>query len=258
MHGADEGVWVERMLPDYDNLRVAFEHVIADRDIDIALRLVTSLSEYVHLRIGYESSGWAERVVELAEPDHPLYAAAVGFAARGAWNKGEFDRARSLAMLAEGRVPGRGNGRVAYPGDVLADLALYEGDADVALAHYDAEMARARADDDPIRLVWTLFYVAICHAALRDPEDGVAAAQEAVEVSDCDGQPDRAVDGALCAWPGVKEVRAGPGAGAVRRCCRAGRIGAELLVARHRVDGGRGHPCRSRRTRHDRRGISST
>ncbi len=189
MHGADEGAWVDRMLPDYDNLRAAFEHVIADRDIDIALRLVTSLSEFVHLRIGYESSGWAERTVELADPDHPLFAAAVGFAARGAWNRGEFDRARSLASLADGRVPARGNGRIAYPGDVLADLALYEGDADGALAHYDAEMARARGEGDSIRLVWTLFYVAICHAALRTPDDGVAAAQEAVAISDTTANP---------------------------------------------------------------------
>ena len=189
MLGADERAWVERMLPDYDNLRVAFEHSIAVRDADMALRLVTSLSELVHLRIGYESSGWAERVVGLAEPSHPLYAAAVGFAARGAWNKGEFERARSLASLADGSLPARGNGRVAYPGDVLADLALYEGDAAAALAHYDAEMARARGEGDPIRLVWTLFYVAICHAALRAPEDGVSAAEEAVEISDTTANP---------------------------------------------------------------------
>ncbi|OBA92426.1 transcriptional regulator [Mycobacteriaceae bacterium 1482268.1] len=189
LHGPAEGAWVDRMLPDYDNLRVAFEHLIAQRDIDTALRLVTSLSEFVHLRIGYESSGWAERVVDLADRDHPLYAATVGFAARGAWNKGEFDRARSLAKLADGRVPGRGNGRIAYPGDVLADLALYEGDAAAALAYYAAEMMRARAEDDPIRLVWTLFYVAICHAALRAPEDGMAAAEEAVAVSDSTANP---------------------------------------------------------------------
>ena len=189
MHGADEGAWVDRMLPDYDNLRVAFEHAIAEGDIDTALRLVTSLSEFVHLRIGYESSGWAERTVELAQAGHPLYAAAVGFAARGAWNRGEFDRARLLARMADGRVPARGNGRVAYPADVLADLALYQGDAQAALAHYDAEMTRARRDDDPIRLVWTLFYVAICHAALRIPENGVAAAEEAVAVSDTTANP---------------------------------------------------------------------
>ncbi|WP_234834677.1 BTAD domain-containing putative transcriptional regulator [Mycolicibacterium stellerae] len=189
MHGQEEGAWVQRMLPDYDNLRVAFEHVIADGDVGTALRLVSSLSEFVHLRIGYEASGWAERTVERAEPDHPLYAATVGFAARGAWNKGQFERARRLARSAHGRVPGRGSGRVAYPGDVLADLALYEGDADAALTYYDAEMARARDDDDPIRLVWTLFYVAICHAALRVPEDGVAAAEEAVAVSDRTANP---------------------------------------------------------------------
>jgi predicted ATPase len=189
MHGADEGAWVERMLPDYDNLRVAFEHVLAAGDSDTALRLVASLSELVHLRIGYESSEWAERAIELADPDHRLYAAAVGFAARGAWNRGEVQRARSLAALAAGRLPARGNGRVAYPGDVLADLALYEGDAQEALAHYVAEMIRARGDEDPIRLVWTLFYVAICHAALRAPEDGLAAAREAVEVSDSTANP---------------------------------------------------------------------
>jgi predicted ATPase len=189
MHGVDEGAWVERMTPDYDNLRVAFEHAVAATDIDTALRLVTSLSEFVHLRIGYESSGWAQRLVELSDPGHRLYAAAVGFAARGAWNKGEFEQARSLASLARGRDPGRGNGRVAHPGDVLADLELYQGDPAAALSHYQAEMVRARAENDPIRLVWTLFYVAICHAALRVPDDGIAAAEEAVAVSDMTANP---------------------------------------------------------------------
>ena len=169
MHGADERAWVERMLPEYDNLRAAFERAMADRDIDLALRLVTSLPELAYLRVGYESAGWAERVVDLASPDHPLFAAAVGVAARVAWNRGEFSRGRSLAALAQGRVPGRGTGRVAYPADVLADVALYEGDPHAALAHYDGEVARARRDADPIRLVWTLFYVAVCHAVRRTP-----------------------------------------------------------------------------------------
>ena len=189
MHGADERVWVLQMLPDYDNLRAAFEHAMTEEDIDLAMRLVTSLPEFVHLRIGYESSGWAERLLEQAPPEHPLFAATVGFAARGAWNRGDFARARAIAVLAEDRVPRRGNGRVAYPGDVLADLALYEGDGAAALTHYEAEMNRARTDDDPIRLVWTLFYVAICHAALRKPEDGLAAATEAMQVSESTGNP---------------------------------------------------------------------
>ncbi|BBY91107.1 SARP family transcriptional regulator [Mycobacterium gallinarum] len=187
--GIDERAWVERMLPDYDNLRASFEHLMTASDLDTALRLVTSLPEFVHLRIGYESSGWAERVVELADSDHPLYVAAVGFAARGAWNRGDFTSAVSLASLADGRVPGRGTGRVAYPGDVLADVALYQGDAATALAHYDSEVSRARHDDDPIRLVWTLFYVSICHAAMRNPHHGIDAAEESLRVAEETANP---------------------------------------------------------------------
>jgi hypothetical protein len=162
---------------------------MAAGDIDLALRLVASIVELAHLRVGYEAAGWAERALEQAKPDRPLFPAAAGFAARGAWNRGDFERARSLATRAEGRVPGRGAGRVGYPGDVLADLALYEGDPRAALAHYDAEVVRARRDDDPIRLVWTLFYVAICHAVLRDPEAGLPAAEESVPVADATANP---------------------------------------------------------------------
>lgn len=189
MHGADEQAWVERMLPDYDNLRASFERAMADRHVDVALRLVTSLSELVHLRVGYESAGWAERVVDLATPDHPRFPAAVGLAARGAWNRGEFSRAQALAALAQGRVPGRGTGRVAYPADVLADVALYEGGARAALAHYEGEVTRARRDADPIRLVWALFYVALCHAALRNPDAGVPAADESMTVAETTRNP---------------------------------------------------------------------
>ena len=127
---------------------------MAERDIDIALRLVTSLPELVHLRVGYESAGWAERVVDWRTPTircSPPRSASP----RGVHGIAGHHRARSLAALAKGRAPRRGSGRVAYPADVLADLALYRGDADAALTHYEAEEARARSDDDPIRLVWT-------------------------------------------------------------------------------------------------------
>jgi predicted ATPase/DNA-binding SARP family transcriptional activator len=189
LQGPDERAWVEEALADYANLRAAFLQARADRSWDLAVRLVAAMPELVHLRIGYEASGWAERVLDDVEPGHPRYVAAVGAAARGAWNRGAFARATALAERAEQRRPPAGTPRIAYPGDVLADVALYEGDVDRALRHYTAEGERARADGDRIRLVWTLYYVAVCQAVRREPQRGLAAAQESLDVAEQTANP---------------------------------------------------------------------
>jgi hypothetical protein len=49
------------------------------------------------IRVGYEAADWAETALDLAGDEHPLFVAAVGAAARGAWNRGDFARARALA-----------------------------------------------------------------------------------------------------------------------------------------------------------------
>jgi hypothetical protein len=157
--------------------------------VQMALRLVTSLGEVLYLRVGYELAAWAELVLDIAPTDIPLLAATVGAAARGAWARGDFVSARRLAARAGGRVPDRGTARIAYPADVVADVDLYEGDLDSALRYWEAEVVTARGHDDPIRLVWTLYYVAVCHAVRRAPRFGVAAARESVQVADGTGNP---------------------------------------------------------------------
>jgi predicted ATPase len=189
MLGPDERSWVERTRRDVGNLRAAFEQVYAEADVDLALRLVTAVPEVLHIRVGYESAGWAERVLEIAPPDHPLFLACVGAAARGAWNVGDFVRARRLAALAGGRSPARGTARTAYPSDVSADVALYKGDPALALRHYLSEADRARREHDAVRLVWTLYYVAVCYSAQRTPALGIPAAEESLTVAETTANP---------------------------------------------------------------------
>ena len=86
-------------------------------------------------------------------------------------------------------MPGPGTARIAYPGDVVADVALYEGDVELALRHYTAETARARGDGDLVRLVWTLYYVAVCQAARRAPEPGWRPALESLDVAERTANP---------------------------------------------------------------------
>jgi predicted ATPase/DNA-binding SARP family transcriptional activator len=189
VQGPDERAWIERTLPNTDNFRAAFGRAIADRDVDLTLRLVTALPEVSDLRIGYETADWAERALDLAQEDHPLFVAGAGAAARGAWARGDFTRARALAGRAAGRAPARGTARISYPADVAADVALYEGDVEAAFRHYTSQVALARRDDDQIRLVWTLYYTAICHAVRRVPHLGVPAAQECLRVAESTANP---------------------------------------------------------------------
>lgn len=66
MQTRDERAWVQRItpnagttyaVPDFDNIRAAFERGMADRDVDLTLRVVTSLLEPIHLRAGYHDFG---------------------------------------------------------------------------------------------------------------------------------------------------------------------------------------------------------
>ncbi|MCV7074511.1 winged helix-turn-helix domain-containing protein [Mycobacterium szulgai] len=189
MQCAQERDWVERVLPDYDNLRAAFDRAMDEHDTVLALRLGAATPEFLGWRIGYDEAALAERVIAVADPEHPLFPAVVGAAARVAWNHADFAHAKSLVALAQGRRPARGTARVVYPADVLADIALFEGDARAAAAYWKAEATRARQETDPIRLGWTLYLFTICQALLGQPEAALSSAEEAVEVADGTANP---------------------------------------------------------------------
>lgn len=195
--GADEAAWVDRIAPkagtrytapDFDNIRLAFDHAMATGNIDLALRLVSSLPE-VHLRIGYHSIEWAERAVAAADPGHPLYAAAVGTVARATWVLGRFARTREVAELAAGLSQGPTTSFIAYAADMLADVALYQGGVADALSYYECLRSDAPAAPDVRRLLLILDKITLCHQKLGLPGGGLDAAQEAIRVAETSANP---------------------------------------------------------------------
>lgn len=195
--GADEAAWVERIAPkagtnysapDFDNIRVAFDHAMATGDVDLALRLVSSLPE-VHLRIGYHSIEWVERAVAAADRGHPLYAAAVGTVARGWWVLGRFERARELAQLAADLDPGPTASFISHPADMLADVAMYVGDVPGALRYYEDLRARTATAQDVRRRLLILEKITICHQRLGLSRRGLDAAHEAMRVAETTTNP---------------------------------------------------------------------
>ena len=207
MHGPDERAWVERMLPDYDNLRAAFERASADQDIDLARRLVTSLPELAYLRLGYESAGWAERVVDHADRDHPLFAAAVGvprgargiavsFLARDRWRP-----SRRAVFLAG--APGASRIPPTYSPTLLCMRAIRTSPWRTTRGG-GPRPPRRRPDPagvDPV------LRRGVPRRAAHSPRRSGRCAGGGGSRGD-DRQPDGAVDGPPCTWLGAQEVRA--------------------------------------------------
>ena len=197
--GRDERAWVERALPDYDNLRAAFERASPTGDADLALRLVTVVPELVHLRVGYESAGWAERALDLRRPRPPAASSppsASPRAARG--TAASSPRARALAA-ARRRAGAAG---AAPPGSPTRATCSPTSRSTRATPTPRCGTTGARCCG-PARTTtrsgWsgrsTTSRCATRCCATRSA--GCAAAQESLRGGRGDRQPDRAVDGAL-------------------------------------------------------------
>jgi predicted ATPase/DNA-binding SARP family transcriptional activator len=82
------------------NLRAAFSFAVASNDADLALRVVAPLAGYTNLHVWAAPWAWCRDALELPGADgHPLRAAVLVQASRGAWQLGDHDRA--LALGAE-------------------------------------------------------------------------------------------------------------------------------------------------------------
>ena len=248
MQGPDERAWVERTLPD------ARQPAGGVRAGDGRPRRrpghcgwSRALSEVAHVRGGYEAADWAERALELA----PVGPSALRRRRRCGGSRRVERRATShgpgrLAARGRGGSPRRGTARTAYPGDVAGRRRAVRGRRRAALRHYTARWPAARRDDDPIRLVWTLYYVAICHAVGRDPELGIPAAEESLAVAEATANPTARSMARYALGLVLKKSDPDRALALFDEAARPGGVGAQLLVAGHRPDGGGGHPRRPR------------
>lgn len=184
----EERAAVEELSLAYDNLRSAVGWAMEIGDVDTAARIVASIPDWGYWRSRYELSRWAQWVWARTTPDDLRWRAACGSAARGAWIGGRFDDAVRFANAGAGTA-GAVVARSGHPDDVMADVALYQGDAQAALAHYSRAADEARHDDDITREVWATYYVAVINAVLRRPVEALEAAVKSLTGAKETGNP---------------------------------------------------------------------
>ncbi len=175
----EEGDAIVEMSSAHDNLRGAFLWAMENEDLQVAATIVVSLPDGGYWRSRNELVTWSRMVWQNMTPKDPRWRAVSGAASRGAWMDHQFDDAVTFARgaaAAEGDIPSM----CGYPEDVLADIALYRGDATTALLHYSEVAEAARAQGDLTREVWATYYVSVTNAVLGRAAEAADAAVRAL------------------------------------------------------------------------------
>ncbi|MCL1587832.1 MAG: winged helix-turn-helix domain-containing protein [Actinomycetia bacterium] len=184
----EEGDAIVEVSAAHDNLRGAFRWAISTGDFESASKIVVSLPDGAYWRSHNEVASWARELWEKLGSDDIRWRAVSGAAARGSWQEAQFEDAVRFARDAvdvEGKVPSM----CGYPEDVLADIALYRGDAKTALVHYSAVAEIANRVGNRPRYVWATYYIAVVEAVLGRRAEASAAAARALSGARETGNP---------------------------------------------------------------------
>ena len=168
--GPDERAWVERTVPDVANLRAAFEQAMADRDADLALRLVSGAARgAAHPGRATRRPAGPSAPSSSRRPDHPAVRRR-----RRRRRARRLERRRLRPGPPAGRAgPAGGPPPAAPPAPAYPARRRWPTSPSTRAtrrrrcATTRPRPVSARRDDDPIRLVWTLYYVAVCYAVRR-------------------------------------------------------------------------------------------
>ena len=152
LHGADQGLWLERLETEHDNLRAALQwgqEDVAGREA--ALRLASALWWFLLVR-GHLSEGRQALERTLANGStagDPIRSDALWRAGRLALAQDDFDRAATLTE--EGLALSRRSGHVratASALNVLGEVAIENGDQERATALFEESLATFRRIGD--------------------------------------------------------------------------------------------------------------
>jgi tetratricopeptide (TPR) repeat protein len=191
LRGRDHLEWSSVVTRDIDNFRAAFDWAVEAASPGHALRLVAPLA--VGGRSGELTIDWAATAIAIPGGDgHPLFPAAVAWAAWGAIMGFEFERAEDLVGVAERAQAALGM-RLASVARTRALLVFYRNDFEGARGHVEEAIDLARAARDPFELASALITLG---GALQITEPtldaAIATTEEAVRVARAAG-----LDGAL-------------------------------------------------------------
>jgi predicted ATPase/class 3 adenylate cyclase len=179
--GPDESLWQSRVSKELDNLHGVKSWAAEEPGrSDLAVRVVAGLANETTMNRATGIGSWAEELVEAGpEASQPLWAAVLGAAAWRAIDRGDFARARELA------VPGRAGAlspdcpapSLCHAAWAMVDTLSGEGDP-VAISHEIIEALECRGDAGGVHLSSMHSMVATTHLIAGKPLETIESELE--------------------------------------------------------------------------------
>ena len=180
---AQEHDAVARADASFADLRAAQRFALEIEDVDTAYRLIGSIREYAMRTLRYEVFNWADAALRLPSgADHPLRPIIVGVSAYGAWVRGEFGIAMSLAESARADEQARGVSPTGLVERVKANVMYATGEIEFGLIEGARSIELAEASLNDSRIAHAYYMASVASSSLGRYDEAqrlIARAREA-------------------------------------------------------------------------------
>jgi predicted ATPase/DNA-binding winged helix-turn-helix (wHTH) protein len=169
---AQEHDAVRRADGSFADLRSAHRFALQIEDCDSSFRLIGSLREYAMRTLRYEVFGWADSAVATPDADgHPLYPVVTGVRAYGAWVRGEFELASSLADDARAAETRLGIVPTGLAERVLANVMYATGEIESGLIEGTRLIELAEDSRDGSRLAHAYYMASVASSSIGNYDE---------------------------------------------------------------------------------------
>ncbi|MDQ3238287.1 MAG: tetratricopeptide repeat protein [Actinomycetota bacterium] len=186
-----QGLWLERLETEHDNLRAAIQSFLEQEETEPALRLCGALGDFWHVR-GYLSEGrrWLEAALDEGEGPATARTKVLSKAAFMGWEQGDFER--SISLSQENLALSRRTGDKAGAAFALYNLGMtkmFQEEHERARVLFEEAVALQRELGDEVGLARTLQGLGLTVMSLGDfdhaeefYEEGLALARKTGDI----------------------------------------------------------------------------
>jgi predicted ATPase/DNA-binding winged helix-turn-helix (wHTH) protein len=174
----------------FPDLRAAQRFSLQIGDVDAAMGLIGAIREYAMRALRYEVFSWAEAAVALPEAaGHPLLPLMTALHGYGAWVRGEYDQAVSLALAARDHEEAVGMTPSGLVERVLANVYYTVGRVDDGMLEATRQIELAEESGNASRLAHACYMASVATSSTGAVDEGRRLAVRAREVGERTGSP---------------------------------------------------------------------